>query len=64
VSKCGFVTAINQSNKERGSVYRFEKGPTTEDSAAFHSDAAQTDVTPLLKTTRREAKPKASRRAA
>jgi hypothetical protein len=62
--KRGFVTAIDRSDKERGSIYRVEKSLTTEDSAAVHFDVTQTDLAPLSKTTRREARPKASRRAA
>jgi hypothetical protein len=54
------VTAIERSDKERGSIYRVERRPAAEDSAAVHSaDVAQTDVAPLSKTTRHEAKPKA-----
>jgi hypothetical protein len=62
--KRGFVTAIDRSDKEHGSIYRVERSFAAEDSAAAHSDVAQTDVAPLSKTTPREAKPKASRRAA
>jgi hypothetical protein len=62
--KRGFVTAIDRSDEKRGSIYRVEKSLTTEDSVAVHFDVAQTDLAPLSKTTRREAKPKASRRAA
>jgi Protein of unknown function (DUF3489) len=62
--KRGFVTAIDRSDKERGSIYRVERSFAAEDSAAAHSDAAQTDRAPPSKTMRREAKPKASRRAA
>ena len=42
--KRGFVTAIDRSDKERGSIYRVERGPAAEDSAAAHSDVAQADV--------------------
>jgi Protein of unknown function (DUF3489) len=58
--KRGFVTAIDRSDKERGSIYRVERSPTAEDSAAAHSDVAQADVAPLSKKMRREAKPKAA----
>jgi hypothetical protein len=61
--KRGFVTAIDRSDKERGSIYRVERSPAAEDSAAAHSDGAQADVAPLSKTMRREAKPKARRAA-
>jgi hypothetical protein len=61
--KRGFVTAIDRSDKERGSIYRVEKSPTAEDSAAAHSDIVQADGAPPSKTTRREAKPKARRAA-
>ena len=61
--KRGFVTAIDRSDKERGSIYRVERGPATEDSAAAQSDVAQADVESLSKRTRREAKPKARRAA-
>jgi hypothetical protein len=57
------VTAIDRSDKERGSVYRVERNPTAEDSAVVHSDAAQADVAPLSRTMRGEAKPKAQRAA-
>jgi Protein of unknown function (DUF3489) len=56
--KRGFVTAIDRSDKKRGSIYRVEKSPTTEDSAAAHYDGAQTGGAPPSKTVRREAKPK------
>jgi len=59
--KCGFATAIDRSDKERGSIYRVQRGPTAEDSAAAHSDVAQADVESLSKKMRREAKPKARR---
>jgi len=59
--KRGFVTAIDRSDKERGSIYRVERGPAAEDSAADHSEVAQADVESLSKKMRREAKPKASR---
>jgi hypothetical protein len=62
--KRGFVTAIDRSDEERGSIYRVERSFAAEDSAAAHPDVTQTDVAPLSKTTRREAKPNASRRAA
>jgi hypothetical protein len=61
--KRGFVTAIDRSDKERGSIYRVERSPAAEDRAAVHSDAAQTDGAPLSKTMRREAKRKARRAA-
>jgi len=61
--KRGFVTAIDRSDKERGSVYRVERNPTAEDSAVVRSDAAQADVAPLSKIMRGEAKPKAQRAA-
>jgi hypothetical protein len=61
--KRGFVTAIDRSDKKRGSIYRFEKSPTTEDSAATRSGVAQADVAPLSTTMHREAKPKARRAA-
>jgi Protein of unknown function (DUF3489) len=61
--KRGFVTAIDRSDKERGSIYRVERRPTAEDSAAAHSGVAQADVAPLSKKMRREAKPKARRAA-
>ena len=61
--KRGFVTAIDRSDKERGSIYRVERSRTAQDSAAAHSDVAQGDVAPLSKKMRREAKPKARRAA-
>ena len=61
--KRGFATAIDRSDKERGSIYRVERGPAAEDSAAAHSDVAQADVESLSKKMRREAKPKARRAA-
>jgi Protein of unknown function (DUF3489) len=61
--KRGFVTAIDRSDKERGSIYRVERRPTAEDSAAAHSGIAQADGAPLSKKTRRETKPKARRAA-
>ena len=61
--KRGFVTAIDRSDKERGSIYRVEMSPTAEDSAAAHSGVAQVDVAPLSKKMRREAKPKVRRAA-
>jgi hypothetical protein len=62
--KRGFVTAIDRSDKKRGSIYRVEKSLTIQDSVAVHFDVAQADLAPLSKTPRRDAKPKASRRAA
>ena len=35
--KRGFATAIDRSDKERGSIYRVESGPAAEGSAAAHS---------------------------
>jgi hypothetical protein len=61
--KRGFVTAIDRSDKERGSIYRIESGPAAEGNAADHSEAAQADVESLSKEIRREAKPKTSRAA-
>jgi Protein of unknown function (DUF3489) len=61
--KRGFVTAIDRSDKERGSIYRVERSPDAEDSAIAHSGVAQVDVAPFSKKMRREAKPKASRAA-
>jgi hypothetical protein len=61
--KRGFVTAIDRSDKERGSIYRVERSPAAEDSAAAHSDGAQAEVAPLSKKMRREAKPIARRAA-
>lgn len=61
--KRGFVTAIDRSDKERGSIYRVERSPAAEDSAAAHSGVAQTEVPPLSKKMRREAKRKARRAA-
>ena len=61
--KRGFVTAIDRSDKERGSVYRVERNPTAEDSAVVRSDAAQADVAPPSKTMRGAAKPKARQAA-
>jgi hypothetical protein len=60
--KRGFVTAIDRSDKERGSIYRAERSPAAEDSAA-RSGVAQTEVTPLSKTMRGETKPTARRAA-
>jgi hypothetical protein len=60
--KRGFVTAIDRSNKERGSIYRVERCPTADDSAA-HSGVAHADVAPLSTKMRREAKPKVRRAA-
>jgi Protein of unknown function (DUF3489) len=59
--KRGFVTAIDRSDKERGSIYRVQKRPAAEGGAAAISDVVQADVAPLSKTMRREAKPKARR---
>jgi hypothetical protein len=59
--KRGFLTAIDRSDKERGSIYRVERSPAAEDSAAARSGVAQTEVAPLSKKMRREAKPKARR---
>src|SRR5271166_4717632 len=61
--KRGFATAIDRSDKERGSIYRVERGPAAEDSAGAHSDVAQADVESLSKKMRREAIPKARRAA-
>src|SRR5208337_2780991 len=61
--KRGFATAIDRSDKERGSIYRVETGPAAEDSVAAHSNVAQADVDSLSKKMRREAKPKARRAA-
>jgi hypothetical protein len=61
--KRGFVTAIDRSDKERGSIYRVERSPGAEPSAAAHSDVAEADVASLSKKMRRETKPKASRAA-
>ena len=61
--KRGFVTAIDRSDKERGSIYRVERDLTAEDSAAAHSGVAQANFAPLSKKMRREAKPKARRAA-
>ena len=61
--KRGFVTAIDRSDKKRGSIYRVERSPTAEDSAAAQSDLAQADVAALSKKMRREAKPKARQAA-
>ena len=59
--KRGFVTAIDRSDKERGSIYRVEIGPAAEDNAADHSEVAQAEVASLSKKMRRAAKPKAGR---
>jgi hypothetical protein len=61
--KRGFVTAIDRSDKERGSIYRVEKRPAAEDRATASSGVAQAEVASLSKTMRREAKPKAGRAA-
>jgi DNA-binding MarR family transcriptional regulator len=61
--KRGFVTAIDRSDKERGSIYRVERSPNAEDSTATHSNVAQAAVESLSKKMRREAKPKARRAA-
>jgi Protein of unknown function (DUF3489) len=61
--KRGFVTAIDRSDKERGSIYRVERSSTAEGGAAPHSDVARADVAPLSTKTRREAKAKARRAA-
>jgi Protein of unknown function (DUF3489) len=57
--KRGFGTAIDRSDKERGSIYRVERRPAAENSAAVHS----ADVTLLSIKMRREVKPKARRAA-
>jgi hypothetical protein len=57
--KRGFVTAIDRSDKERGSIYRVGKRPAAEYSAAVHS----ADVAPLSNKIRRETKPKARQAA-
>jgi Protein of unknown function (DUF3489) len=59
--KRGFVTALDPSDKKRGSIYRVETRPDAEYGAAAHSGVAQADVAPPSKTMRREAKPKARR---
>jgi Protein of unknown function (DUF3489) len=61
--KRGFVTAIDRSDKERGSIYRVEKRPAAEDRATASSGVAQAEVASLSKTMRREAKAKARRAA-
>jgi hypothetical protein len=61
--KRGFVTAVDRSDKERGSIYRIESGPAAEDNAVDHSEVAQADVAPLARKMRCEPKPKASRAA-
>jgi hypothetical protein len=61
--KRGFLTAIDRSDKERGSIYRLETSPTTEGDAAAHLGVTQADVAPLPKEMRRDAKPKAQRAA-
>jgi Protein of unknown function (DUF3489) len=38
--KRGLGTAIDRSDKERGSIYRVERSPTAEDSATAHSGVA------------------------
>jgi hypothetical protein len=62
--KRGFVTAIDRSDKERGSIYRVERIPAAEENTAAPSGVAHADVAPLSTTMRREARPNASRRAA
>jgi hypothetical protein len=57
--KRGFVTAIDRSDKERGSIYRVEKNPTAEDSAAAHFGVPQAHVVSPSNTMRGAAKPKA-----
>jgi hypothetical protein len=61
--KRGFVTAIDRSDKERGSIYRVKRSPTAKNSAAAHSGVAQADIAPLSTKMSREAKPKARRAA-
>jgi hypothetical protein len=61
--KRGFVTAIDRSDKKRGSIYRVERSPAAEDRAAARSDVAQAEVASLSKKMRREAKPRARRAA-
>jgi Protein of unknown function (DUF3489) len=57
--KRGFVTAIDRSDKERGSVYRVERNPIAEVSAATHFGVPQAHVVSSSKTMRGAAKPKA-----
>jgi hypothetical protein len=52
--KRGFVTAINRSDKERGSIYCIERSPAAEDSAAARS-SGQSRVTLEDDATRGEA---------
>jgi Protein of unknown function (DUF3489) len=59
--KRGFVTSIDRSDKERGSVYRVERNPTAEDSAAAHFGVPQAHVVSPSNTMRGAAKPKAQR---
>jgi hypothetical protein len=39
--KRGFAAAIDRSDKDRGSIYRIERGPAGEDNAAGHADTEQ-----------------------
>ena len=61
--KRGFALAIDRSNKERGSIYRIEKAPAAEKSAAAHSDVAQADSETPSKKVHRHVKSKARRAA-
>jgi hypothetical protein len=61
--KRGFVTAIDRSDKERGSIYRVERSPRAEGSVGTHSSVGQADVAPPSKTMPHEAKPKTPRAA-
>ena len=61
--KRGFVTAIDRSDKERGSIYRVERIPAADDSATTNSGVAQADVELFSKTMRRKAKLKVHRGA-
>ena len=61
--KRGFALAIDRTDKERGSIYRIEKDPAAEKSAAAHSDVAQADCETPSKKVHRHVKSKVRRAA-
>ena len=61
--KRGFALAIERTDKERGSIYRIEKDPAAESSAAPCSDVAQVDPESPSKEVHCHVKSKARRAA-
>src|SRR5271165_759540 len=56
-------SALAIDRSERGSIYRIEKGPAAEKSAAAHSDVAQADPETPSKKVHRHVKSKVRRAA-